>query len=62
MPQDRLGPYPAMIALLGAFILYQLYTLYYDVTLGLALLTLFDAFIVWLTWREYEARRHPPRV
>jgi len=55
--QDRLWAYPAMIALFGAFILYQLYRLYYDVTLGLTLLTIFDAFVVWLTWREYQARR-----
>lgn len=57
--QDRLWAYPTMIALLGAFIVYQLYRLYYDVTLGLTLLTIFDAFIVWLTWREYEAKRAP---
>lgn len=55
--QDRLWAYPAMIALLGAFILYQLYRLYYDVTLGLTLLTIFDAFVVWLTWREYQAKQ-----
>jgi len=55
--QDRLWAYPAMIALLGAFILYQIYRLYYDVTLGLSLLTIFDAFVVWLTWREYQTKR-----
>ncbi len=48
-----------MIALLGAFIVYQLYRLYYEATLGLTLLTIFDAFIVWLTWREYQAKRTP---
>lgn len=46
-----------MIALLGAFILYQLYRLYFETTLGLTLLTIFDAFVVWLTWREYQTKR-----
>jgi uncharacterized membrane protein len=55
--QDRLWAYPAMIALLGAFILYQLYRLYYDLTPGLTLLTIFDAFVVWLTRREYQTKR-----
>jgi uncharacterized membrane protein len=57
--RDRLWAYPAMIVLLGAFIIYQLYRLYYDTTLGLTLLTIFDAFVVWLTWREYQAKRRP---
>lgn len=57
--QGRLWAYPAMIALLGAFIVYQVYRSYYDVTIGLTLLTAFDAFVVWLTWREYQAKRRP---
>ena len=55
--RGRLRAYPAMIAVIGAFIAYQLYRLYFDLTLGLSLLTLFDAFVVWLTWREYQAKR-----
>jgi uncharacterized membrane protein len=47
--RDVLWAYPAMIGLLGVFIVYQLYRLYYDVTVGLTLLTIFDAFVVWLT-------------
>ena len=56
--RDRLWAYPAMIALLGAFIVYQLYRLAYRVTIGLSLLTIFDAFVIWLTWREYRSKRH----
>jgi uncharacterized membrane protein len=52
--RDRLWAYPAMIALLGAFILYQLYRLSFDLTAGLTLLTLFDVVVVCLTWREYR--------
>jgi uncharacterized membrane protein len=57
--QDRLWAYPAMIALLAAFIAYQLYRLAVRFTIGLTLLTIFDVFVVWLTWREYQARRSP---
>jgi uncharacterized membrane protein len=49
-----------MIALLLAFIAYQVYRLTSRVTLGLTLLTLFDGFVVWLTWREYQAKRGAP--
>ena len=55
--RDQLWAYPAMIVLLVTFILYQLYRLYFRFTVGLSLLTLFDAFVVWLTWREYQAER-----
>jgi uncharacterized membrane protein len=56
--REQLWAYPGMIALLGAFIAYQLYRLtVVRLTLGLSLLTVFDAFVVWLTWREYQARR-----
>jgi len=56
--RGELWAYPALIALLGAFIAYQLYRLYYHLTIGLTLLTIFDAFVVWLTWREYQAKRN----
>jgi len=56
--RGELWAYPALIALLGAFIAYQLYRLYYHLTIGLSLLTVFDAFVVWLTWREYQAKRN----
>jgi uncharacterized membrane protein len=55
--QDRTWAYPGMIALLGAFIVYQCYRLAYGLSLGLTVLTVFDAFVVWLTWREWQARR-----
>ncbi|MEI7768509.1 MAG: DUF2127 domain-containing protein [Chloroflexales bacterium] len=45
--------YPVAISVLGAFIAYQIYRLSYAFSLGLLLLTLFDAAIVGLTWREY---------
>jgi uncharacterized membrane protein len=52
--QRRTWAYPGMIALLGAFIVYQCYRLAYRFTFGLTALTVFDAFVVWLTWREWR--------
>jgi uncharacterized membrane protein len=57
--QDRMWAYPAMMALLAGFIAYQLYRLAVRFTIGLTLLTVFDVFVVWLTWREYQAKRSP---
>jgi uncharacterized membrane protein len=42
---------------LGGFVIYQIYRLTYDPSIGLALLTVFDLFILWLTWREYQRMR-----
>jgi uncharacterized membrane protein len=58
--QDRLWAYPWMIAFLLVFIIYQVYKILVSFSWGLALLTAFDIFIVWLTWREY--RRHKARA
>jgi uncharacterized membrane protein len=62
--RDKLWAYPWLIALLLAFIVYQLYRItFVHFSIGLAALTVFDAVLVWLTWREYQAKRtmrHPP--
>jgi uncharacterized membrane protein len=64
--RDKLWAYPWLIALLLAFIVYQLYRITaVHFSIGLTLLTVFDAFLVWLTWREYRAkrdRRHQARA
>jgi uncharacterized membrane protein len=60
--RDQLWAYPAMILLLAAFIAYQVYRLTYRLTVGLTLLTAFDAFVAWLTWREYQSKRTRPRI
>ncbi|MDQ6615968.1 MAG: DUF2127 domain-containing protein [Actinomycetota bacterium] len=60
--KEQLWAYPGMIVLLLLFILYQLYEIVFvKPTLGLSLLTAFDAFVVYLTWREYRARESPGR-
>jgi len=55
--RDKLWAYPWMIAFLIAFIAYQSYQLVLSFSWGLLLLTLFDAFVVWITWREYGIHR-----
>jgi uncharacterized membrane protein len=63
--RDKLWAYPWMIAFLIAFIAYQSYQILLSFSWGLLLLTAFDIFFVWLTWREYgihRARRHPSTV
>ena len=55
--RNKLWAYPWMIVFLLAFIGYQIYRIALDVTLGLTALTVFDAIIVWLTWREYQKQR-----
>jgi uncharacterized membrane protein len=54
--RDQTWAYPAIIVLLLGFIAYQMYRLVVDPAVGLLLLTLFDAFVVVLTWKEYQAR------
>jgi uncharacterized membrane protein len=56
--RDKLWAYPWLIGLLLAFIAYQLYRItFVHFSIGLAALTVFDALLVWLTWREYQAKR-----
>lgn len=54
---NQLWAYPWMIAVLGLFILYQLYQLVVAPSAGLVALTVFDALIVFLTWHEYQRHR-----
>ena len=52
--RNQLWAYPWMIGVLGVFIVYQLYRLRLRPSLGLTALTIFDAVIAWLTYREYR--------
>ena len=56
--RDKLWAYPWRIALLLAFIAYQIYRITaVNFSAGLTALTVFDAALAWLTWREYQSRR-----
>jgi uncharacterized membrane protein len=60
--RGKLWAYPWLIALLLAFIGYQLYRITaVHFSVGLTLLTVFDVFLVWLTWREYRSKRSERR-
>ena len=52
--RNQAWAYPWMIGFLLIFIGYQLYRLALAPTFWLTALTLFDALIVWLTWREWR--------
>ena len=52
--KNQLWAYPWTIAFLGIFIAYQLYRLSFQPSVWLTALTIFDAVIAWLTYREYR--------
>ena len=57
---NKLWAYPCMIVVLLIFIGYQLYRIALQPSAGLIALTVFDAAIVALTWREYGRQRKDP--
>jgi uncharacterized membrane protein len=59
--REKLWAYPASFVVFGAFIAYQLYRYSYTQDIGLILLSIFDAFVIFLAWHEYQlVRRHLP--
>lgn len=53
-----LSAYAGLIYLTIGFMVYQAYRFSYSHSIGLVLLTVFDAVIVYLTVVEYRKRRH----
>ena len=59
--REKLWAYPASFAVFGAFIAYQLYRYSFIHDFGLILLSIFDAFIIFLAVHEYRLlRKHLP--
>ena len=57
--REKRWSYPASLAALALFIVYQLYRYSYTHSLGLIVLTIFDVFVIALIWHEYGlVRRH----
>ena len=57
--KNKLWSYPASLIILGLFMIYQIYRYYHTYSLGLLVLTAFDAVVMALIWHEYRlARRH----
>lgn len=55
--RNKLWAYPFALITLGLFMVFQVYSIIVKISLGMILLTIFDAFIVWLIWREYGKER-----
>ena len=55
--RDKSWAYPWMIAVLVAFVAYQVYRIALQVNWWLIALTVFDLMIIALTWREWRHRR-----
>jgi uncharacterized membrane protein len=60
--RNKLWAYPWLIAFLIAFIVYQLYRIALMPSTWLVLLTIFDVFVVALTWREWRKQRVGARM
>jgi uncharacterized membrane protein len=59
--RQRLWAYPASFAVFGGFIAYQLYRFTFTHDIGLILLSIFDAFVIYLAVHEYRLlRKHLP--
>ncbi|HWB33989.1 MAG TPA: DUF2127 domain-containing protein [Candidatus Paceibacterota bacterium] len=52
--KNQLWAYPASLAVLGLFVIYQLYQITLSYSLVLIGLTAFDLIVMWFIWREYE--------
>ena len=52
--REKLGYYPAAIAVFGLFILYQIYRYSFTHSLSLLLITALDVVVIGLTWFEYQ--------
>jgi uncharacterized membrane protein len=55
---NKLWAYPLSLAVLGIFIVYQLYRILIAYSPLLVALTLFDLVVVWLIWHEYRVVRN----
>jgi uncharacterized membrane protein len=54
----KLWAYPGLIIVLFVFICYQVWAIVHRFTLGMTLLTVFDVFIIVLTWLEWQKQKH----
>jgi len=53
----RLWSYPVSLWFLAAFIAYQVYRFYFTRSFWMIALTIVDLIVVFLIWREYQARK-----
>lgn len=55
--KNQLWAYPASLAVLGVFIIYQCYQLVAGFSPLILALTVFDLVVMWFIWREYQVLR-----
>lgn len=55
--RNKLWAYPASLAVLGLFVVYQLYRFSYTQGVGLIVLSAFDVVVLGLIWHEYRLVR-----
>jgi len=55
--RDRLWAYPALMIMLGLFIVYQLYRIFTDFSWAMVLLTILDFILIYLTAVEYDRHK-----
>lgn len=55
---NKLWAYPWALGVLGLFLVYQVYQLVTKPTFGMAFLSVLDAVIIWLIYREWQQIRH----
>lgn len=60
--REILWAYPYALAVLGMFLLYQLYAIIVHPTLGMGLLVVLDIFIIWLVWGEWQKLKREKMV
>ena len=59
---NKLWAYPWALGVLSLFLVYQVYLLVTKPTFSMAFLSLLDAIIIWLVWREWQkVRLEPPK-
>jgi uncharacterized membrane protein len=56
---NKLWAYPWALGALGLFLIYQAYLLVTKPTFGMAFLSVLDAAIIWLVWREWRKQLSP---
>ena len=55
--KNQLWAYPASLAVLGLFVIYQIYQTAITFSPFIIALTIFDLVVMWFIWREYEVLR-----
>ena len=59
---NKLWAYPWALVVLGLFLVYQIYLLITKTTFGMAFLTVLDAIIIYLVWREWQKIKAEPHT